>query len=406
VIIPWSVLGLIAPSYLCELSLAIERKKPIFPLRLEGDLWLPVRAFQSVDVTGGKLPPSRFFEAVRACLSKGIEAAESFLVQEIAAVEISTNPSSAIDFITTPAQKGNESTSGMLPTVPAAFPCLAITEFDVLKITGIEKGFLGLTQPKVATRRGRRRAEYFAEDLGNGVSLEMVRTLGGEFLMGSPESEEGSRHSERPQHRVMVPEFYMGKFPITQTQYEAVLGQNPSEFKGPQRPVENVSWQDAVAFCEVLSEQTGRGYRLPSEAEWEYACRAGTAGPFHFGETITSELANYNGNYSYGQGPKSNNRQQTTNVGQFPPNDFGLRDLHGNVQEWCQDVWHDNYHGAPANGSAWLDMVELERRVVRGGSWLVYPGYCRSACRGRVNPDARNRAIGFRVVCCASNPLL
>jgi formylglycine-generating enzyme required for sulfatase activity len=282
----------------CELSLAIERKKPIFPLRLEGGLWLPVRAFQAVDVTGGKLPPARFFESVRAYFPTGLETAESLSVQAVVAEEI--------------------------PAVPASVPAVQPSSlwraypFETVRVNG--RGEI--------IERSAGEAQYFAEDLGNGVSLDMVRISGGEFLLGAPEEDKGAYYDEKPQHRVTVPEFYMGRFPITQAQYEAVVGQNPSQFKGAHRPVETVSWQDAVAFCEALSERTGRTYRLASEAEWEYACRAGTAGPFHFGETITPDLANYDGNYTCGQGPKGIYREQTTDVGQFPPNRFGLYDMH------------------------------------------------------------------------------
>mgnify|MGYP006266374999 CR=1 FL=1 len=220
--------------------------------------------------------------------------------------------------------------------------------------------------------------------------------------MGAPESEEESRDAERPQHWVTVPEFWLGKFPVTQAQYQAVMGENPSRFSdnGANRPVEQVSWNDAVAFCETLSQLTGRTYRLPSEAEWEYACRAGTPTPFYCGPTITTELANYDGRYTYGGGPKGEYRKQTTDVGSFPPNGFGLYDMHGNVWEWCQDVWHGSYEGAPTDGTAWVEGGNQDRRLLRGGSWSYDPRYCRSAGRFNFTPVARNNLFnGFRVVC-------
>jgi len=277
---------------------------------------------------------------------------------------------------------------------PSTYPTF---EFDVVTINNIETGFLGLGR-KAVTHPRRGRASYFREDLGNGITLDLVSVPGGDFLMGSPEDETDRLDWEGPQHRVQLPEFWMGKFPVTQAQYQAITGKNPSGFKGENRPVEKVSWDDAVAFCEALSQQTGRDYRLPSEAEWEYACRAGTTTPFHFGPTITPELANYDGNYSYGSGPEGTYRQQTTEVGSFPPNGFGLYDMHGNVWEWCQDVWHGSYEGAPTDGSAWLEGGEQNRRLLRGGAWRNDPRYCRSADRLHGSPDDRDDDRGFRVV--------
>ncbi|MEO0968185.1 MAG: formylglycine-generating enzyme family protein [Cyanobacteria bacterium J06639_18] len=262
----------------------------------------------------------------------------------------------------------------------------------------------------------------FTEDLGDGVKLEMVLIKGGTFTMGSPETEEGSRDNERPQHQVTVPTFFMGKYQVTQAQWRAVasltqvkreLKPEPSYFKGDRRPVELVSWYDAVEFCDRLVQKTGLQYRLPSEAEWEYACRAGTTTPFHFGNTITTDLANYQGtdceeySGSYGDGPKGVYRKETTDVGSFDAaNAFGLYDMHGNVWEWCLDDWHSNYEGAPTDGSAWIENNEQEdesdnhSRVLRGGSWSIFPGGCRSACRLNFVPVSDvNYSLGFRLVC-------
>ena len=229
--------------------------------------------------------------------------------------------------------------------------------------------------------RTRGQAEVITENIGNGVFLEMVKIPGGRFIMGSPETEAKRNDDEGPQHSVGVPEFFMGKYVVTQAQWQAVMGNNPSRFKGASRPVEMVSWNDATAFCQKLSQITGKKYSLPSESQWEYACRAGTTTPFYFGETITSELVNYDGNYTYADAPKGIYREETTNVGIFPPNAFGLYDMHGNVYEWCQDVWHDDYNGAPTDGSAWETGGNSSRRVCRGGSWYIYPWWCRSAYR-------------------------
>ncbi|MBD2276971.1 bifunctional serine/threonine-protein kinase/formylglycine-generating enzyme family protein [Aphanizomenon flos-aquae] len=240
-------------------------------------------------------------------------------------------------------------------------------------------------------------AKYFTEDLGNGVLLEMVEIPGGTFIMGSPASEAGRYSSESPQHQVTVPSFYMGKYELTQAQYQVIMGANPAYFKGYNRPVEQVIWNNAVEFCKKLSQKTGKNYRLPSEAEWEYACRAGTTTPFYFGESITPDLVNYDGNYTYASAPKGQYRQQTTDVGTFPPNAFGLYDMHGNVWEWCQDDWQENYINAPTNGSALISRSNIN--MLRGGSWYLNPGHCRSAYRSYYILDYYNYYIGFRVVC-------
>ncbi|MFM6916550.1 MAG: formylglycine-generating enzyme family protein, partial [Dolichospermum sp.] len=242
------------------------------------------------------------------------------------------------------------------------------------------------------------------------LKLKMVLIPGGTFMMGSLEGEEESRSEEKPQHQVTIKPFLMGEYPITQAQWRAVaelpqvnqkLQPNPSRFKGANRPVEQVSWHDAIEFCARLSNHTKKPYRLPSEAQWEYACRAGTTTPFHFGETITTDLANYCGDYAYGRGQKGAYREETTEVGNFPPNAFGLHDMHGNVWEWCQDDWHNNYIDAPIDGTAWtgLDMgLSNDIKVLRGGSWDYCSGNCRSASRYYFVADFDNINIGFRVV--------
>ncbi|MGB3516027.1 MAG: formylglycine-generating enzyme family protein [Elainellaceae cyanobacterium] len=257
----------------------------------------------------------------------------------------------------------------------------------------------------------------FFEDLGNNVRLEMVLIPSGTFLMGSPENEPGRHDEEGPQHLVTVPTFFMGRYPITQEQWRAVaampkeehdLEPDPSRFKGDQRPVEQVSWVDAMEFCARLSVRTDRFYSLPSEAEWEYACRAGTTTPFHFGETITTDVANYRGtddkdrnrSGSYGDGPKGEYREETTPVDYFRvANAFGLCDMHGNVSEWCLDSPHDNYEGAPIDGSAWYADEVGDGRVLRGGSWCFEPKDCRSAHHSYDFLGCYDHFNGFRVVC-------
>ena len=242
------------------------------------------------------------------------------------------------------------------------------------------------------------RAKYYREDLGNGVYLDMVHIGGGSFLMGAPESEPKSSDYQRPQHRVTVPEFWMGKYQVTQEQWEAIMGSNPAGFTGANRPVEVVSWDDCQEFCRKLSELTGKRYRLPSEAEWEYACRAGTTTPFSCGETITTDLANYNGNSTYADEGKGQYRKETVEVGIFPPNPWGIYDMHGNVWEWCEDGGHDNYSGAPVDGSAWTDNhSQTNGRVLRGGSWEYESQYFRSAV-GFVSYGSYGDEVGFRLV--------
>ena len=260
-------------------------------------------------------------------------------------------------------------------------------------------------------RKQQRQAQRYIERLGNRVTLMMVVIPGGTFVMGSPENEPERSNKEGPQHDVLVNSFLMSRYPITQQQWRIVaampqqereLNPDPSSFKGDKRPVENVSWYDAQEFCARLSAHTGREYGLPTEAEWEYACRAGTTTPFHFGETISPEVANYNSKVNYNDGPKGQSHSQTTSVDEYKyANAFGLCDMHGNVWEWCEDHYHDSYEGAPTDGSAWIDedAEENELRVLRGGSWYYFPRRCRSAYRYFSNPRATYNNIGFRVVC-------
>ena len=288
----------------------------------------------------------------------------------------------------------------IIQTKPFEFETATLT---VRSITQTSPGFLGFgketsTSTSCEINRSRKQAESFQEDLGNRIFLEMVKIPGGSFLMGSPEDELERSDDESPQHQVTVQQFFMGKFQVTQEQYQAIMGENPSRFKGKNKPVESVSWHNAVEFCGRISKRTGKTYRLPSEAEWEYACRAGTTTSFYFGETITTDLANYNGKYTYGSAPEGQYREQTTDVGIFPANAFGLYDMHGNVWEWCQDSWHNNYQAAPNDGTAWLSNNDTTR-VLRGGSWNYNPGNCRSANRDNISPGNYYITYGFRVVC-------
>jgi formylglycine-generating enzyme required for sulfatase activity len=253
------------------------------------------------------------------------------------------------------------------------------------------------------------------ELLTNSVGLQLVRLPAGKFLMGSPPDEEG-RSANEVQHEVELRHsYYMGVYAVTQEEYRAVMGQNPSWFsahawgkdavKGVDTsrfPVENLSWQEAVDFCRTLSERPeekilSRLYRLPTEAEWEYACRGGAREitPFHFGRALSSKQANFDGKYPYGGADPGPFLERPTSVGSYSPNAFGLYDMHGNVAEWCAD-WYGKYPEGPcrdpkgpANGS---------QRVLRGGAWFLHGRYCRSAVRMKYPPQECYYSVGFRVV--------
>jgi formylglycine-generating enzyme required for sulfatase activity len=276
------------------------------------------------------------------------------------------------------------------------------------------------------TERKPVRAYYYTENV---PELNMMYIPGGQFWMGT-EDEEIARlekkfgqnwyKNESPRHLVKLEAFYLSQTPITQAQWHFIaerkdlkleldLKSNPSTFPGDNLPVEQVNWFEAVEFCQRLSRLTGKNYKLPSEAQWEYACRAiqneaQPYPPFYYGETLTSDLANYNATLIYADEVKGEYREQTTPVRQFYPNAFGLYDMHGNVWEWCEDDWHENYAGAPTDGSAWLKTSKKPQKdsksVLRGGSWHFNPVLCRSACRVYyIGRDYRDNYIGFRVLC-------
>ena len=251
----------------------------------------------------------------------------------------------------------------------------------------------------------RLQSQYLIEGLDK-VLFEMVVIPSGTFLMRS--SERRPIPNEVPLHSVTIKPFLMSKYPITKSQWKAVakleqvkipLKLQPSRSGGAKHPIVEISWDEAVEFCDRLSRKTGHVYRLPSEAEWEFACRAGTTTPFHFGETITPDLANYDGTFPYQLEPKGGNRKKAIDVGSFPfANAFGLFDMHGNVWEWCMDHWHENYNQAPATGEAWLDNGKNLSRVVRGGSWTSEAARCRSTYRQIIDTIHKSNNTGFRIV--------
>jgi len=228
----------------------------------------------------------------------------------------------------------------------------------------------------------------------------------GSFTMGSPESEPRRSADEGPQHPVTIArQFAVGKFEVTFAEWDACVagggcnGYRPVDqgWGRERRPVVNVSWTDAKTYVEWLSQRTGRRYRLLTEAEWEYAARAGTTTAFHFGPTIATDQANYDGNFTYAGGLKGEFRRRTVQVGSFPANAFGLHDVHGNALEWVEDCWHHSYAGAPGDGSAWTSSGDCGRRVLRGGSWTHGPGLLRVAVRSEAGSGLRDELAGFRV---------
>ena len=232
----------------------------------------------------------------------------------------------------------------------------------------------------------------------NAIGMKFVWIAPGSFVMGSPK-EEKLRLDRETQHKVTLTKgFYMSVYTVTQEEWQAVMGKNLSYFKGEKNlPVEQVSWEDCQEFVKKLRDKDKKPYRLPTEAEWEYACRAGTKTPFHFGETISTDQVNYNGDFTYGDGKKGVYRKKTTPVGSFPANAWGLHDMHGNVLQWCQD-WYGDYPQKDVVDPQGAEKGQF--RVLRGGSWIDGPWNCRSAYRVRYGPGDRVDDVGCRVCFC------
>jgi formylglycine-generating enzyme required for sulfatase activity len=269
-------------------------------------------------------------------------------------------------------------------------PALDYFSFKTVRIELNKQSSQIIDSPKINVR-------HFMEDIGDGLRLSMIEIPSGDFLMGS-----AAANSTKPIHSVLVPRFYMGQALITQMQWQSLMGGNPSHFKGDGKlPVENVSWLDSMEFCRKLSQKTGRIYRLPSEAEWEYACRSGSTENFAFGSALNLRLSNYKSSYSY--------LGRTTLAGSSPANAFGLYDMHGNLWEWCLDEWVDNYNDAPIDGSARGDANLLDggdgdkEHVIRGGSFISSATHCRSAFRTYASASYRGHSLGFRVVAVSVN---
>ena len=258
-----------------------------------------------------------------------------------------------------------------------------------MPLTPIPFEFVTLTANGEVHSRSAGQAMLYYEDLGGGIGFEMVAVPGGMVKMGSLAGQ--GFPDEIPQHLVSLPGFYLGRFLVTQAVWQAVMNRPPStRFHGANLPLENITWREATAFCQRLAKKTGRAYHLPSETQWECACRAGTTTPFSTGETITTEAANYVGEHTYRGEPRGIYRHGVTPAGTFLPNPWGLYDLHGNLWEYCAGRWHPDYNGAPFSG-------EPGCRVARGGSWHEPPTNCRCATRLRVLESERDDFYGFRV---------
>jgi formylglycine-generating enzyme required for sulfatase activity len=280
---------------------------------------------------------------------------------------------------------------------------------------------LGLLAPQCGARaddsedRAGKRAEYAFDrtatvHLGGGVTMEFVLILPGKFLMGSPTDERDHTAAET-QHVVFITKpFYLAKYPTTQEQYEALTGNNPCAFsaKGGGKdqvkgldtkrfPADSITWTGAKAYCDLLTKKDGRRkFRLPTEAEWEYACRAGTTTPYHFGSALNGKQANCDGTVPYGTDTKGPSLRRPTTVGSYPANAWGLHDMHGNVYQWCED-WYGPYDGLPEKDPVRDGQQQQGSRVLRSGAWDLYATFCRAAFRDHLNPDAHNASVGFRV---------
>jgi formylglycine-generating enzyme required for sulfatase activity len=385
----------------------------------QGSPWPDAMAFQEEEFATARLVTSPELETFRFAAARRVELTLARIPFQSARLELIGRAGPPVDLPARLASEGREESSH--------------------RIRWIDAETRGFHEPL-----GRGVLPFGATADGPGaLTLTLVEIRAGEFMMGSLEQEPGRYNDEGPQHPVKLEGFFLGQTPITQAQWRVVaqweeregerwgrtLQPDPSRFQPSEdasrergafgsfhllegetttdeRPVDSVTWEAAMEFCQRLSQRTGRHYTLPSEAQWEYACRAGTTTPFAFGDTLTEELANYNASQTYANGPKGQWRQQTTPVdrpvGRFPANPWGLHDMHGNVWEWCLDHWHENYEGAPEDGSAWLYDGEKEKeadRLLRGGSWFGRPGGCRSACRFRHRPGIVDLNVGFRVVC-------
>jgi formylglycine-generating enzyme required for sulfatase activity len=368
------------PSFLAQVVQRALMKDATRRFATAGEMRAALRAAYEQSKWTGLLGPSETRESVQSTIVIG-----------------SSPSTSGFPAVSPP---GSGPTGGDTKTGPPSPPVRRSVELSVFSFETVALNARG-----ECVDRRTAQAQSFTADIDG--ALEMIAIPGGEFVMGSPDAEPKRDTDEGPTHAVRVAPFFMSRFPITQAQWLAAtrlpkvhrdLDPDPSGFKGAELPVEQVSWEEAIEFCARLTQFQSRVvYRLPTEAEWEYACRAGTNTPFSYGPTVTADLVNYNGKYPYGAAPRGEYRQMTTPVGRLgPPNGFGLSDMHGNVWEWCLDTYQDSYVGAPSDGSAWIQSGNAYR-VLRGGSWFSFVNTCRSANRERKTPELKLHSLGFRV---------
>ena len=379
-------------------------KGALFPVKID-PVKIPIafRLNQAVDLVGWEGDPAHpefqhLVQSIKEKIGQGENWSEAVQLEPAPATPV-VEPKPEPEPVVTPIEVWSAPpTPKTVPTPPSPWPINKILPIAgvVVLVVGIIYGLIGGsgggTKDSVQTQSRSQQVTPTPESgarestrtltLSNGrtLSLRMVDLPGGEFQMGGT-----GEADEKPVHRVRVAPFSIGKFEVTQAEWQAVMGNNPSQFNGETRPVENVSWNDTQQFLRKI----GNGYRLPTEAEWEYAARGGTTTEYSFGDDA-SKL----GDYAWFNG---NSGGETHPVGEKKPNPFGLHDMHGNVWEWVEDPWHKNYEGAPTDGSAWLTGGDKAYRVLRGGSW-TYNVNLRSAVRDLNNPGFRNNGLGFRVV--------
>ncbi|MBX7218451.1 MAG: SUMF1/EgtB/PvdO family nonheme iron enzyme [Blastocatellia bacterium] len=302
---------------------------------------------------------------------------------------LAPNPDLTVPVKPRPTAKPSNTLAARVSGIPPLPQPLRLKTFEFETVSLDAKG-------EILERR-KEKGQFYPEELAPGVTLEMIALSGGNLLQGSPPEEKGRSEDEGPQHEVTLDPFFISKYEVTQAQWQAVMGYNPSFFKGDNFPVDQITWAEAVEFCARLTQKTGRHYRLPTESEWEYAARAGTTTPFAFGPEMTSNWGAFNTMYPYSAAPIGDERFRTHLVGSFLPNAWGLYDMHGNVWEWCLDWFEETYyqHSPQANPHG---PVTGTFRVIRGGGWRDTTVYCRSGNRTGNLPEYYSRSLGLRVV--------